>query len=101
MCQQIFGKNVTKKRLGKIEASFSKEQTKEFDKIGREILGKDKVLIDNLWFIGHFYHDGSNCKIREGVKIVEYQYLKNVNPPEKCPFSRYGCSRDKCSSCTK
>ena len=100
MCQQIFGK-IDTDGLGKMDASFSKEKTMEFDKLGRKILGDDKVLIDNLWFIGHFYHDGSNCKIREGVKIVDFQYLKNVNPPKKCPFSGHGCSRDKCSACTK
>ncbi len=109
MCQQIFGREKTEKLLGEIKDSFSKEKTMKFDEIGREVLNDDKVLIDNLWFIGHFYHDCSKksgcegtsdncgCKIREGAKIINSQYLKNVDLPLACPLFKHGCNRTKCT----
>lgn len=110
MCEQIFGKEFTKKTIGKEnKPSFSKLETMNFDKLGKVILGNNKVLIDNLWFIGHFYHDCSNrigcegakdkgcdCKIREGARIINSQYLKNIKLPSECPFFKYNCNRVKC-----
>jgi len=93
MCVQLFGSNYTQSMLGKMSGTFNEGATKRFDKISKEILGKNKVLIDNLWFIGHFYHGGKSCKIREGTIIIEYPYLTDINLPEKCPFSIYGCNK--------
>lgn len=69
-----------------------------FDDLGRNVLGEKKVLIDNLWFIGHFYHDAlpeNKCKMREGATIVDYPLLKDIidEIPETCPFLVYGCKR--------
>jgi len=57
------------------------------------VLGENKVLIDNLWFVGHFYHDGPDCKMREGAKIIDFPYLEGIELPRSCPFLGYGCVR--------
>lgn len=68
-------------------------ETLGFDEIGKEFLGENKVLIDNLWFIGHFYCDGSDCQVREGASVVDFPYLKDIGLPDSCPFLKYGCRR--------
>lgn len=93
MCEQLFGREHTRAKLGRMKGTFDEKATMTFDDIGKDILGENKVLIDNLWFIGHFYHDGSNCQIREGVKIVEFPYLQDISLPTSCPFSAYGCEK--------
>jgi len=98
MCEQLFSKEYVSEKLGEFEDSFDKKANFGFADIGSSVLGKDRVLIDNLWFIGHFYHygrDRKDCNVREGAKVVDYPYLINVidKLPDRCPFSDYGCRR--------
>lgn len=72
----------------------------DFDDLGRCIFGERKILIDNLWFIGHFYHDRRKdveptCEMRKGAVIIDYPVLRDLIPelPESCPFLKYGCKR--------
>jgi len=95
MCEQLLDK-----KLGKISASFNETAHKKFQDIGEEILGENMILIDNLWFIGHFYHDGrkhthSLCGVRKGAMIVDFPFLKDIieKMPRQCPFLKYGCKR--------
>jgi hypothetical protein len=100
MCKQLFGKKYISDRLGEERDSFGKKANMVFDDLGRDVLGKDKVLIDNLWFIGHFYHDRRKdveptCDIRKGAVIIDYPLLKNMihKLGRPCPFLKYGCER--------
>jgi hypothetical protein len=98
MCSQLFNRRYVLQKLGAYEVSFDKRANFGFADIGKHVLGKNKVLIDNMWFIGHFYHDGhkqNKCEIREGAKVVDYLYLENIiqKMPKLCPFSVYGCER--------
>ena len=93
MCEQLFGRKYTLANLGRMEGTFDEKATMTFSDIGKDILGENKVLIDNLWFIGHFYHDGLNCRIREGAKIIEFPYLQDICLLTTCPFSAYGCKK--------
>jgi hypothetical protein len=94
MCRQIFGEQYTKKRLGEIEDSFDIHQTNAFGQIGREVFNDIKVLIDNFWFIGHFYHDnGKDCALRQGARIIDFPYLQNVILTTGCPFLKHNCCR--------
>lgn len=93
MCEQLFSREYTQANLGRIKGTFDEKATMTFNDIGKDILGENKVLIDNLWFIGHFYHDGSDCRIREGVKIIEFPYLQDISLPTSCPFSAHGCEK--------
>lgn len=98
MCSQLFNRRYVLQKLGAYEVSFDKRANFGFADIGKHVLGKNKVLIDNMWFIGHFYHDGhkqNKCEIREGAKVVDYLYLENIiqKMPKLCPFSVHGCER--------
>jgi len=93
MCEQLLGRKYILEKLGNIRGTFSEEATMTFNNIGKNILGEDKILIDNLWFVGHFYHDGTNCQIRESAKIIEFPYLRQIDLLESCPFLEYGCER--------
>jgi len=93
MCEQLFGKKYTMEGFGRLRGTFDKKATLAFDDLGKTILDKNKVLIDNLWFIGHFYHDGTNCNVRQGAKIIELPYLHDVELQASCPFWEYGCAR--------
>lgn len=100
MCKQVFGKRYISDRLGEERDSFGKKANMVFDDLGRDVLGKNKVLIDNLWFIGHFYHDRRKdveptCDMRIGAVTIGYPYLKDMlhKFPKSCPFLKYGCGR--------
>jgi len=93
MCRQLFDEKYVLEKLGQYKVSFGKRANFGFADAGRYVLGENKVLIDNLWFIGHFYHDGMDCEMREGAKIVDFPYLKGIELPESCPFLKYGCVR--------
>lgn len=100
MCLQLFDKQYILDKLGPNSVSFDKRATYEFNDIGKQVLGENKILIDNLWFLGHFYHDrrkkiAQTCGIREGVLIVDYPFLKDIieGLPKRCPFAEYGCKR--------
>ena len=99
MCEQLFGTEYVLEKLGEYEVSFDTGAHFGFADIGKQILGKKQVLINNLWFIGHFYHDGkerNDCGIREGARIVDYPHLKNITRklPDSCPFEMHGCARN-------
>lgn len=98
MCQQLFDKKDISD-LGEERDSFGKKLNMVFDRLGSDVLDKDKVLIDNLWFIGHFYHDRrkgveQTCKMRKGAVIINYPLLKGMihELPGDCPFLN-GCGR--------
>lgn len=100
MCKQLLGVGYALKKFGKERASFGKKATMNFDALGKQVLGRDKVLIDNLWFIGHFYHDRRKgveltCEMRKGAVIIAYPLLKDVihKLPSSCPLLKYGCKR--------
>ena len=97
MCEQLLGRKYTLEKLGESKATFGKKATIAFDNIGKDVLGKNKVLIDNLWFIGHFYHGThrTNCQIREGAEIIESPYLQDIRLQPSCPFSECGYKRAK------
>lgn len=95
MCKHLLGEEDTLKKLGGYKTSFDKEATEAFEDLGKEILNENKVLIDNLWFVGHFYHDGTDCKLRDAAKILAHPYLKNISLPTLCPFAAYGCERSR------
>jgi len=97
MCTQVLGEQEAHDRFGDEKTSFSKDEIKDFGQFGIEILGENKVLIDNLWFIGHFYCDselGKNCRVREGALIINLPYLKGVNLEQECPFYHF-CKRGR------
>ena len=98
MCRQLFGEEYVLDKFRKERASFGIKATMNFDALGEDVLGGKKVLIDNLWFIGHFYHDAepeNKCKMRGGAKIVDYPLLENIieRLSETCPFLAYSCER--------
>jgi hypothetical protein len=100
MCKQLFGEEYALDKFGKERASFGKKANSAFDSLGKDVLGENKILIDNLWFIGHFYHDRRKdveptCEMRKGAVIIDYPLLKDVihKLPRSCPFLKYGCKR--------
>jgi hypothetical protein len=100
MCRQLFGEKFVLRDFGKEKASYGVKETRNFANLGILVLGKGRILIDNLWFIGHFYHDRrkdvkKTCEMRKGAIVVEYPVLKDLlnRLPESCPFLKYGCKR--------
>jgi len=103
MCKKLFGKENIEAKLGKPKpkGTFNEKATMAFNDLGKDVLGEDKILIDNLWFIGHFYHNEPfqdkrlNCQVIEGVKILELPYLQDIELQNSCPFSKYGCIKSR------
>ena len=93
MCKQLFDRKYVLRKLGRERASFGKRANTVFDDLGKYVLGEKKILIDNLWFIGHFYHDGRDCKVREGAKIVDFPCLRDIELPRSCLFLKHDCLR--------
>jgi hypothetical protein len=79
------------------KASYGPVEQKMFSQIGTDLLGKSrKGLIDNLWFIGHFYcDDNSDCKFREVFRFLEPVILNDIKFSESCPFTPLACSQQK------
>lgn len=105
MCKHLLGKKYTNQCLGEEtgtykdfdeEATLGSESKTGFVGVGKEVLGKkNAILIDNMWFIGHFYHISnkrSSCDLSEAAVITESPYL-DKKLSNKCPFSEIGCSR--------
>jgi hypothetical protein len=98
MCKQLLGNKETHDLLTDEKPAFKLPETQKFAKLGCEILGKNGILIDNLWFIGHFYCDSklqNDCKLRKGVSSINFSNLIGVNLHEECPFYKYGCRKTK------
>lgn len=89
---------------------FSWQQIELFQEIAAQVMDGIGPIIrfDNLWFIGHFYHDGqlnfkdgiwlasrdaNNCQCRQIVEIIDEPYLSGVELPNICPLQHIGCSQ--------
>jgi len=77
--------------------SYGPREQKIFAGIGANILGKNnKGLIDNLWFIGHFYcDDNEDCHFREVFRFLEPKIVKGIDFWESCPLASLNCSKQK------
>ncbi len=58
---------------------------------------QDRIMLDNIWFIGHFYHDSyqRDCCLRKPVYLLDEPYVlpyfgmgENVELPEECPLKK-------------
>ncbi len=77
------------------KVSYGPKEQKTFAQIGADILGKSKKgLIDNLWFIGHFYcDDNEGCDLREVFRFLEPKTVKGLDFWESCPLAPLNCSK--------
>ncbi|MHA1428689.1 MAG: hypothetical protein ACTSQI_22150, partial [Candidatus Helarchaeota archaeon] len=74
----------------------------EFQNLAEDVMGsrEERIVFDNLWFIGHFYHDSEtqDCALREAIVYLDKPYIdpyfitgQQVDLPEMCPFKKIGC----------
>jgi hypothetical protein len=79
------------------KTSYGPKEQKTFSQIGADILGKDKKgLIDNLWFIGHFYcDDNEDCSYRDVFDFLEPKIVKRIDFWKSCPLISLNCSKQK------
>ncbi len=74
----------------------------EFQNLAEDVMGsrEERIVFDNLWFIGHFYHDSEtqDCALREAIVYLDKPYIdpyfitgQQVNLPEMCPLKKIGC----------
>ena len=91
------------KSIHKSYYQFKDSEVKEFQMLAEEIMGskQDRIILDNVWFIGHFYHDSPrrDCRLRQSVFMLDEPYIspyfgigEKLEISPECPFKKIGCS---------
>jgi hypothetical protein len=83
----------------KEKKTFNKKDFESFQDFALSIMKnpKDRIYFDNIWFIGHFWHDRrktNSCQISRVTKAIEGDCLKGIKLPLICPLYNFCSKKD-------